>query len=104
MALCFSQILPCQRELSHYSPQEHHAIRHESSDSNICKAIKHKEDMALMQHMLTALLTPANPQQCTELFNCHAVSVCMSAVECSKQDASVTSLKLLLRDNNRIKP
>lgn len=45
-----------------------------------------------MQHLLTALFTPADPKQCTEVFNSYVVWVWMSAVECSKQDASITSL------------
>lgn len=55
-----------------YSPQQHHAICHESSNSDICNeniGLKsHKEDVILMQHLLTALITPANPKQCTEVF------------------------------------
>lgn len=63
-----------------YSPQKHHAICHESSNSDICNRnismidlkSHEEENMVLMQLLLTALFTPANPKQYTEVFNCQA--------------------------------
>lgn len=43
-----------------------------ATKTNMIDLENHTEDMILMQHVLTALFTPANPQQCTKVFNCHA--------------------------------
>ncbi len=62
-----------------HSPQHHHTICHESPNGDICNENiimidlqSNKKDMMLEQHLLTALFTPANPQQCTNVFSCHA--------------------------------
>lgn len=75
----WKNILQFDSEWYGHSPQQHHAVCHEGPDSHIWNtnislidSENKAEDIDMLQDLLTALFTPADPEQCTEVLNRHA--------------------------------